>query len=347
MIKIFEFEELNSARLIIDALYKSGNAGNAGDDPLSKIFNIGNIGGFRISRSTETGELNYVVLTSSLNDINWPDHLDYNNGLLFYFGDNKTPGNELHDTHHRGNLILKECFDKIDQSDYAGIPPFFFFTNGPTRRDKIFRGLAVPGALTYKSSDNLVALWKNTNGSRYQNYKAVFTILDINEIKLEWVRDLESGNKITSNTPNHFKLWNERGQYTPLISERAVEYRSKDEQLPSSKEQKIFINTIYHHFASAENSAYDFEKCAAEIVKLMDKNITTIDLTRPWNDGGRDGLGKYSIGYSENSINVNFTLEAKRYDLNNGVGVRETSRLIARLRHRQFGFLVTTSYVGT
>jgi hypothetical protein len=30
-----------------------------------------------------------------------------------------------------------------------------------------------------------------------------------------------------------------------------------------------------------------------------------------------------------------------------GVGVRETSRLISRLRHRQFGVLVTTSHLDT
>jgi Restriction endonuclease len=29
-----------------------------------------------------------------------------------------------------------------------------------------------------------------------------------------------------------------------------------------------------------------------------------------------------------------------------GVGVKELSRLISRLRHRQFGILVTTSYLG-
>jgi hypothetical protein len=43
---------------------------------------------------------------------------------------------------------------------------------------------------------------------------------------------------------------------------------------------------------------------------------------------------------------VEFALEAKYYQPDHGVGVRETSRLISRLRHRQFGVLVTTSYVG-
>ncbi|MCP1762460.1 O-acetyl-ADP-ribose deacetylase (regulator of RNase III) [Bradyrhizobium japonicum] len=36
-------------------------------------------------------------------------------------------------------------------------------------------------------------------------------------------------------------------------------------------------------------------------------------------------------------------LEAKCYGSGNSVGVREMSRLISRLRHRQFGVLVTTS----
>jgi hypothetical protein len=42
---------------------------------------------------------------------------------------------------------------------------------------------------------------------------------------------------------------------------------------------------------------------------------------------------------------VELALEAKCYAPGHGVGVREVSRLISRLRHRQFGVLVTTSHV--
>lgn len=38
-------------------------------------------------------------------------------------------------------------------------------------------------------------------------------------------------------------------------------------------------------------------------------------------------------------------MEAKCYSDNNAVGVRQMSRLISRIRYRQFGVLVTTSYV--
>jgi hypothetical protein len=46
-------------------------------------------------------------------------------------------------------------------------------------------------------------------------------------------------------------------------------------------------------------------------------------------------------------ISLDFALEAKCYAPENGVGVKELSRLISRLRHRQFGILVTTSFLGT
>jgi len=56
-------------------------------------------------------------------------------------------------------------------------------------------------------------------------------------------------------------------------------------------------------------------------------------------------VGRYRIGSDGNGIKVQFALEAKCYGPSCGVGVKETSRLISRLRHRQFGILVTTSYL--
>ena len=78
----------------------------------------------------------------------------------------------------------------------------------------------------------------------------------------------------------------------------------------------------------------------------MDSNIISCNNTRKWRDGGRDALGIYRIGISSSYTDVEFALEAKCYGLKNGCGVEETSRLIARLRHRQFGIFVTTSYVS-
>lgn len=78
---------------------------------------------------------------------------------------------------------------------------------------------------------------------------------------------------------------------------------------------------------------------------MMDKSFISYDLTRHYVDGGRDATGKFSIGTENNSIYVDYALEAKCYAINNAVGVKEVSRLISRIRYRQFGILVTTSYV--
>ena len=69
-------------------------------------------------------------------------------------------------------------------------------------------------------------------------------------------------------------------------------------------------------------------------------------MTRPWRDGGRDATGKLRIGKGSASIEVTFALEAKCYSPANSVGVREISRLISRIKHREFGVLLTTSFVN-
>lgn len=69
-------------------------------------------------------------------------------------------------------------------------------------------------------------------------------------------------------------------------------------------------------------------------------------------DGGRDAIGRYLLGLSDDPVYAEFSLEAKCYQPGfdetspNTVGVREVSRLISRIRHRQFGVLVTTSVIA-
>src|SRR6266480_6475037 len=60
-----------------------------------------------------------------------------------------------------------------------------------------------------------------------------------------------------------------------------------------------------------------------------------------------DGVGKYRIGTGATDVIVDFALEAKCKTpaANNSSGVRETTRLISRMRYRQFGVFITTSCV--
>ena len=80
----------------------------------------------------------------------------------------------------------------------------------------------------------------------------------------------------------------------------------------------------------------------------MDDRFQDFNLTRPWRDGGRDALGYYVIGNGSKAnypLRIDCALEAKCYSPKNSVGVREMSRLISRIKYRQFGVMLTTSYV--
>ena len=105
------------------------------------------------------------------------------------------------------------------------------------------------------------------------------------------------------------------------------------------------LNAIREHYKSFNQG---FEMCAINIAKMMDNNFQKFDLTRPWRDGGRDAIGMYAIqtGSAINyPLHMECALEAKCYGIHTGVGVKEMSRLISRIRYRQFGIMVTTSYV--
>lgn len=201
----------------------------------------------------------------------------------------------------------------------------------------------MPGAQNLDANSDLVGVWKTKVGKRFQNYDAKFTILEHQVIPRNWIDDIKNGNPLSSNCPAAWAAWVERGIYHPLKAGRSVEYRLPSEQLPQTAHGKLIIHEIVSHF---KEDHYRFEACAAKIAELMLPNIASIDLTRRVRDGGRDAIGKYRIGEGPSSVLVDFSLEAKCYGENNSVGVKQLSRLISRLRHRQFGVLVTTSHVA-
>ncbi|WP_076750441.1 restriction endonuclease [Desulfatitalea tepidiphila] len=343
-IKEFDFIKLEESDLIVDAVYKGGRSANAGDDPLHPLIGVSNQGGFRYLGNVETPRL--VVLTSSFNDPDWPDNLDKETGILTYFGDNKRPGRALHETPRNGNRLLQNMYNAVHANPprREEVAPILVFGNAGSFRDMVFLGLAVPGTQELTAMEDLVAVWKVAGGQRFQNYKASFTILKVPCVSRDWINDIKLGDPLSINCPVPYKRWVQNGIYIPLKAESSVEHRSRAEQMPEAAESQEIVRTIHEYFKDAPVL---FEACAANIAQLMDRNFFSFNLTRPSRDGGRDAIGLYRIGHGASAIYVDFALEAKCYDLANSVGVRGLSRLISRLRHRQFGVIVTTSYINS
>ena len=338
-----DFDQLAGADLVIDRIFRGGAAGNTGDDPLSKLLPVGNQGGFRTHGRPVPDAVKLVVLYTSGAEPDWPDALDPYTGTFTYFGDNRSPGRDLHDTPRKGNLLLTRVFEwaHAGRAGRARVPPFLLFDKPGTGRDVRFRGLLAPGSDRISGEEDLVAVWRTTGGQRFQNYRARFTVLNAASVSQAWIGQLAGGEPLSAHCPGAWRAWVETGSYTPLLAPPTVIIRSREQQQPT-RADKPLLDLVYGHF---KDRPHDFEQFAADLMRLSNPNVDRVDVTRPWRDGGRDAVGDYLLGPATDPVAVEFALEAKCYAPASGVGVRETSRLISRLRHRQFGVLVTTSHL--
>jgi len=338
-----QFEQyLQTCDLVIDAVYRGYKTEKAGyADPLVRLVGVSRQGGFRYRGTREQPTV--LVLCSNLSDPDWPDELDATTGCFVYYGDNKKPGLKLHETQRFGNELLIRLFEMAHSGRREEIPPILIFTSEGAERAYRFRGLAVPGFPSMPATEDLVAIWKSTAGIRFQNYRATFTILDISTISREWLDSIKAGKMDVTKAPGVWRTWRDTGAIKPLTAPRTQLVRTREEQLVFESEDQNLLNVIAERYA---NNSYGFEACAGELARLLLGNVSRLDLTRPWRDGGRDGLGALRLGHGPSSIEVSFALEAKCYGPTNSVGVREVSRLISRIKHREFGILVTTSFIN-
>lgn len=338
------FSSLARADLLLERVYVGGTAGNAGDDPLAALLPVGNQGGFRYSGSPTQGTVRLVVLYTSGENEDWPDILDSATGTFRYYGDNRAPGHELHNTPRRGNQILRRAFALAvsGPSGRAAVPPFLLFERaGSAGRSVRFRGLMVPGSPLVPPDEQLVALWRNRGGERFQNYRATFTVLDADPVPRSWLDAVLAGDPMPG-APQAWSSWVSAGVVTALLAAPTTQHRTRAQQLPAKTEELALLNALWAHF---QDRPIDFERCAVELFRLSAPGVENVDVTRPSRDGGRDATGQFAIGPAADPIRLNFALEAKCYRPGNSVGVRDIARLISRIKHREFGVLVTTSYV--
>jgi hypothetical protein len=289
-------------------------------------------------------DLAFVAIYTSGKDIDWPDDFDPATGTFTYFGDNKKPGHELHDTDKGGNWLLRDISEGLASGGLsrADVPPLLVFTHAGARQDVEFIGLAVPGVRGAPIEDCLVALWRSTDGQPFQNYRVQMTILDAGSISREWINDLKAGRSLTANAPLAWRRWVRDGRLSPRITVPTLKHRKPVEQMAVGLEQKRIIAAIRKYY---KPNPYGFERFAAALVVMAEPGrVTDIAVTRPRRDGGRDAVGTYRIGFGVDPVNVEFAVEAKC--TSGPVGVKDVARLISRISNRQFGILVTTSYLA-
>ena len=350
------FEKLDTSDLIVDCVYKGGVGPSADNEPLHHVFpKCGVNGGFRkVNRTDGSGKPAYVILYTTMGELEWPDYLDEETGIFRYYGDNRKPGRELTDTKLKGNELLEMVFALLNgHGSMHDMPPFFIFKKTGEGRDVQFLGLAAPGNPKISPAKDLVAFWRTMDENRFQNYEAYFTVLNTGSepVPRKWLQMLiEDHENSFQYAPDVWKKYIRKGRdgIEALKAPKILKIPSKYDQLQSDVEGMKCLEAIRNHYLHDINNPQGFEACATNIVSKMDGNFVDFTLTRPWRDGGRDALGFYSIntgGKVNHPLKIDCALEAKCYSKDTAVGVKQMSRLISRIRYRQFGILVTTSFV--
>ena len=156
-----------------------------------------------------------------------------------------------------------------------------------------------------------------------------------------WLEDLIKGKSSIESewAPPSWSYWVKTGIYKALECKNDTKSRSKVDQLPSNKDEVRVLDFLDKNLSDRE-----FEYAVAEIVRLLDPAFKELAVTRASKDGGRDVIGMYYLGHSGHQIRLTAFIEAKKWKRNNSIGVKPMMRLISRLKHRDIGVFVTTSF---
>lgn len=339
--------------LRVDAIYRNTNNWKLPNDEFGRFFRfedgrgIKNVGGFRAKSrregSTKITDCCFCILVTNLGESEWPDHLDREAGTLVYYGDNRSPGKAINETPVGGNDLLEKTFEHVHRGERETVPPFLCFESFSAADGMYMRflGLAAPGGPNVSGLDDLVAVWRIKGEQRFQNYRALFSVLAEENVSHAWLEDLVAGipSVDSPHCPSSWKRWVTRGRYDLLRCERTIRVRSREEQQPRGGREADVLASLYESLSPRE-----FEFAAASIVKMMDDRFVNLDVTPAVKDGGRDVVAQYKVGHDLHQVLLSASIEAKRWDPKQAVGVKPMMRLLSRLKHRDIGVFVTTSY---
>lgn len=300
-----------------------------------------------------------ILLSSSPHRIGsegtpWQDLFDVDNGVVRYFGDNKSASAA---SLAPGNRLLLEQFryhTSPDPAERLKAAPILFFereeVDGRVKGNVRFQGLGLIQRI------ELVTQYQSKIGY-FTNYVFEFTILSLakenEQFDWNWIsarRDPSVPIHESSNlAPDSFIEWQKHGQLVLEKQRRRVSnlriIKSSDQlPVPGSREDKA-LKEIYRFY---DGKKHKFELLASRVVagiigrgggKYIDGWVT-----RGSGDGGVDFIGRLDIGEGFSKVKVVVLGQAKCEKPTSGTSGRDLARTVARLKRGWIGAYVTTSF---
>lgn len=284
----------------------------------------------------------------------WQDLFDVDNGVVRYFGDNKSAASA---SLSPGNKLLLEQFryhTSPDPFERQKAVPILFFereeVDGRKKGNVKFQGLGLIQRI------ELVTQYQTSIGY-FTNYVFEFTILSLSEenelFDWEWISQRRNPVIPVSESlrfaPKSFVEWQTHGQLVLEKQRRRVSnfklIKSKD-QLPSpgTREDKA-LKEIYAFY---DGKKHKFELLASRIVAgVIARNggkYLEGWVTRGSGDGGVDFIGRLDIGEGFSKVKIVVLGQAKCEKPSSGTSGRDLARTVARLKRGWIGAYVTTSF---
>jgi len=121
-------------------------------------------------------------------------------------------------------------------------------------------------------------VWKTSGGRRFQNYRSIFTILDLAVIERTRLRSFIAGQAAwSSDAPEVWNQWVQTGKCRPLTSVPTTVIRTVAEQMPDTENKIAILRAVYQHF---KDSPHQSEAFAARVFQMHDRRVIIDQITR-------------------------------------------------------------------
>jgi hypothetical protein len=294
--------------------------------------NSGGIRTFRLRNLKSAPVHAFIVLLTTGARINpgsnpWEDEVDLLAGEITYWGDAKWDARRKDIDSFVGNRSLRAAFDAVLLGRREIVPPVLHFSK--TRSGWVrFNGLC--------TIEELELAWFEDKGHPVQNYRARLAVLDERAVSVDWLHRRMLATSTTDLTKDGPQAWRDyQSGVLRRIAIWAPHLRSVGSQVPAAGSADAK--------ALAELASFAPKEFEVGVVSLFEevRVVHKVTQTRLSRDGGFDFFGTFLLPVPLR-YQIPFRGEVKRWK--SGVGPKDVSRLVARLRRGEFGLFVTTSY---
>jgi hypothetical protein len=286
----------------------------------------------------------------------WQDTFDSDNGVIVYYGDNKTGLQDAGDADgNKALLSVLKVHTSPDRSERKRAIPLVFFQQiahgGRIKGQRRFHGFGI-----VTRAERVTQLNRRKN-DYFANYKFEFTVLSVaheNErFDWSWI-DARRNNQLTlrqteSLAPKSWRDWITGGQNVldkcrRRVAKLLVTSTSAQRPLNGSREDRV-LREIYGFFHGRKSR---FEALASvvtgSVVSRAGGTYYEGWITRGSSDEGIDFVGRIDVGSGFARTKLVVLGQAKCESLSSPTGGINVARTVARLRRGWLGAYVTTSF---